>query len=309
MRESTIGNVRIIQADDAGRRVFADDAEVTEILRILREEPREEYSALINEKKAWPFLLHLSHVRTNVIRSLPFLKTEHVLEIGAGCGVLTGFLTERCASVTGIEPSLLRCRANAEKNRGHKNLTLLAMTASEAEDAAGRSYDTVLWIDAPVDAVQEEGLRMPAEEKLNFALAHLREGGRLILGVDNRLGMRFLAGEKEEYTARYFEGLEGYPAEENRYTASRKEWEQLLNDRGMQEAVFYYPYPDHRFARQLYSDDWLPEAEELSVNYQNFARKRMALFDDAAVWRSLAENDLFPQFANSFLIVSRKGIV
>ena len=307
MTESYIGSVKIIQDEDAEKRVFSDSAEVTEILRILKEEPPEEYSALIDEKKSWPFLLHLSHVRTNVIRSLPFSQTERVLEIGSGCGVLTGFLAERCGAVTGIEPSLLRCRANAEEHSRHDNITLVAAAAGRAEEVIGDQFDTVIWIDAPADASGDEGLRMAAEEKLCFALRHLKEGGRLIFGTDNRLGMRFLAGEKEEYTARFFEGVEGYPSAGKTYTASKKEWEQLLEKYGLQDTTFYYPYPDHRFAMQIYSDAWLPKAEDLHINYQNFAGKRMALFDDDAVWRSLLENDLFPQFANSFLIISRKG--
>lgn len=307
MTDSYIGSVKIIQPEDAESRVFSDEAEVKEILRILKEEPPEEFSALINEKKAWPFLLHLSHVRTNVIRSLTFSQTESVLEIGAGCGTLTGFLAERCGAVTGIDPSLQRCRVNAERNSRHDNITLLAMTAAEAGAVLSNAFDTVLWIDAPVDASEDEGLRMTAEKKLQFSLAHLKPGGRLILATDNRLGMRFLAGEKEEYTARFFEGLEGYPSEEQAYTASKKEWGQFLAESGLEDTVWYYPYPDHRFAMQIYSDAWLPKAEDLHINYQNFARKRMALFDDDAVWRSLLENDLFPQFANSYLIVCRKG--
>ena len=59
MTESYIGSVKIIQTEDAEKRTFSDDTEVTEILRILKEEPPEEYSRLIDEKKAWPFLLHL----------------------------------------------------------------------------------------------------------------------------------------------------------------------------------------------------------------------------------------------------------
>ena len=307
MTESYIGSVKIIQDEEAEKRTFSDSAEVTEILRIRKEEPPEEYSALINEKKSWPYLLYLSHVRTNVIRSLAFSQTERVLEIGSGCGVLTGFLAERCGVVTGIEPSLLRCRANAEEHSRYDNITLVAAAADRAEEVIGDQFDTVLWIDAPVDASEDEGLRMTAEEKLIFALRHLKDGGRLVFGTDNRLGMRFFAGEREEYTARFFEGLEGYSSTGKTYTASKREWEQLLEAHGMQDTAFYYPYPDHRFAMQIYCDAWLPKAEDLHINYQNFSGKRMALFDDDAVWRSLLENGMFPQFANSFLIVSCKG--
>ena len=306
MTDSYIGSVKLIQSGQAEERRFSDDKETAEILRILNEEPREEYSTLIAEKKSWPFLLHLSHVRANVLRSLDFSKTETVLEIGAGCGTITGLLAEKCRSVTGIEPSLLRCRVNAERNRTHDNITLLAMTAAEAEETVTDVFDTVLWIDASPDASEEDGLRMTPEKKLEFILPLLRDGGRLILGVDNRLGLRFLAGEKEEYTGRYFAGIEGYPGEDTQYTRSGKEWKSLLESCHLCDVSFFYPYPDHRFTVQINSDDWLPKAEDLSMNYQNYERKRMALFDDDAVWRTILENDMFPQFANSFLIICRK---
>ena len=69
----------------------------------------------------------------------------------------------------------------------------------------------------------------------------------------------------------------------------------------------YYPYPDYKFPMTIFSDKYLPKKEELNNNYQNFDRDRMILFNDDKVYQSLLENDLFPEFSNSYLIEIRKG--
>ena len=307
MREEYIGNIKVIQSEYALRRSCSDDAETTEILRILQEEPPEEYSELIGKKKSWPYLLHLSHVRANVVRSLRFSTSERILEIGAGCGTITGFLAGRCREVTGVETSLLRCRINAERNKKYENILLLSMTEEEAETILPKEFDTVIWIDAQPDETADEGWRLPPKEKLAFCFAHLKNGGRLILGVDNRTGLRFFAGEKEEYTGHFFSGIEGYSEEKHPYSCTKKEWEMLLANMHAEKIRFYYPYPDHRFPMMIYTDDWLPGAEELHNNRRNFSNLKLGLFEEDDVWRTIVENDLFPQFSNSFLITAQKG--
>ena len=90
-------------------------------------------------------------------------------------------------------------------------------------------------------------------------------------------------------------------------TFSKKEWLQILEQCQVSDYTFYYPYPDYKFPMTIFSDKYLPKKEELNNNYQNFDRDRMILFNDDKVYQSLLENDLFPEFSNSYLIEIRKG--
>ena len=47
--------------------------------------------------------------------------------------------------------------------------------------------------------------------------------------------------------------------------------------------------------------------EELNINYQNFDRDRIVLYDDDKVYQTLLENGLFQEFSNSYLIEIQKG--
>lgn len=57
----------------------------------------------------------------------------------------------------------------------------------------------------------------------------------------------------------------------------------------------------------IFSDDYLPKKEELNINYQNFDRDRIVLYDDDKVYQTLLENGLFQEFSNSYLIEIQKG--
>ena len=71
---------------------------------------------------------------------------------------------------------------------------------------------------------------------------------------------------------------------------------------------FYYPYPDYKFMTDIYSDEYLPDKGSLTNNLRNFDQDRMILFDESKVFDTLIDNDLFPQFSNSFFIEAiRKG--
>ena len=44
--------------------------------------------------------LSFSHVRENILSWLPFTGKENVLEIGSGCGAITGALCKKAEKVT-----------------------------------------------------------------------------------------------------------------------------------------------------------------------------------------------------------------
>lgn len=53
----------------------------------------------------------------------------------------------------------------------------------------------------------------------------------------------------------------------------------------------------------IYSDRRLPGVGELNSNMCNYDRNRLQVFDETKVYDTLAQNQLFPQFSNSFLVI------
>jgi protein-L-isoaspartate O-methyltransferase len=235
---------------------------------------------VIREKKSWPVLRAFSHLRENLVEWLPFTGEERVLEIGAGCGALTGILAKKARKVTCVEPDTAKCQINAARTGNLGNVRILAGTLDLAEEKLEETYDKIFLIGALPRAaelvakhpVERSGrpfhLACGAEPEislLRYARAHLAPGGQIILAQENRLGMKYWAGCRDEYSGRYFTGLEG--EQSGGRTFSRKELQELIRQTGGLSAQFYYPYPDHQFPLSLYSDDYLPKKGDLKDNF------------------------------------------
>lgn len=80
----------------------------------------------------------------------------------------------------------------------------------------------------------------------------------------------------------------------------------MIQETGL-KAEFYYPYPDYKFPLSIYSDKYLPRKGELNLNSYNFDRKKIELFDEGKVYDSLIEDEMFPVYSNSFLILLERG--
>ena len=50
------------------------------------------YEELPKDQVEFPVIYHFSDIRTNILCWYPIKKTDSVLEIGAGCGAITGML-------------------------------------------------------------------------------------------------------------------------------------------------------------------------------------------------------------------------
>ena len=132
---------------------------------------------------------------------------------------------------------------------------------------------------------------------------HLAPGGRIVIAIENRLGLKYWAGCTEDHVGKYFEGLENYPDTRSVRTFSRKELSDIIDQAGEFKTTFYYPYPDYKFPMTIYSDKRLPKKGELRDNFCNFDRNRIQLFNEGKVYDSLTDAGLFQEFSNSFLVI------
>ncbi|MEA5003915.1 MAG: class I SAM-dependent methyltransferase, partial [Christensenella sp.] len=79
-------------------------------------------------------------------------------------------------------------------------------------------------------------------------------------------------------------------------------------DSGFIEPDFYYPLPDYKFAKAIYSDDRLPLIGELGDLQHNYDMDRMELFDEKTLYNQLIPEGMFDFFANSYLVVAGKQV-
>lgn len=308
METEKIGKVTLDYSKYPGRDYYCDGEVEGQLLEIVRREEPGSYGKVIEERRDWPTLYHLSELRGNIIRWIPFDGTEKVLEIGAGPGAVTESLAPRVRSVDCVDLSRQRSLINAYRNRDQDNITIHVGNFADVEPELPDDYDYILligvfeyfehYIDAP-DPFRAELMRI---------LPHLRgwkEGradtGRLVIAIENRLGLKYFAGCREDHTGRFFEGVENYEKRSAGVrTFTRPALERIFADCGARQVSFYYPYPDYKFPTAVYSDRRLPRGAELTENIRNFDRDRMLLFDEKMAWDGITADGLFPTFANSY---------
>ena len=102
--QEKIGNVVLDYEYYAGRDFYSDGAVEDELLEIARMQ-LDDYSSIVAEKGSWPVVYHFSKIRQNIVEWLPVEKCDNVLEIGSGCGAITGALAKKAKKVTCIELS------------------------------------------------------------------------------------------------------------------------------------------------------------------------------------------------------------
>lgn len=301
-----IGKVVLDMTYYPGEDYYSDGTIEDKILTIVKEHDKQEYPELIAKEKSWPVFYHLSEFRTNIIDWLPISKTDKVLEIGAGCGALTGSLAEKAGSVTCIDLSKKRSMVNAYRNQDKDNITIMVGNFQDIEPNLPCDYDYVLLIGVFEYGQSYIGGANPYEDFMAICNRHRSKNGRMIIAIENKFGLKYWAGCKEDHLGTYFSGLEGYPNGGSAKTFTRRGLEKIMAKVGIRQYSFYYPYPDYKFMSCIYSDRYLPKKGELTTNLRNFDRDRMLLFDEKQVFDQIIEEKEFSLFSNSYLVVIGK---
>lgn len=283
-----------------GTDTYSDGAVEDELLGLV-EKPQEFMKVLARDDR-WPLLYHLSPERRNLLEWYPFRHDAELLEIGAGCGALTGLFVERVAQVTAAELSEKRCRIIERRYTGRPNLEIMA--GNFADMTFNRSFDYITLIGVLEYARAFIPAPDPYRDLLNRVAKILKPGGLLFVAVENRLGLKYFAGARDDHTGRQFDGIEGYPGGEPVETFTRNGLECLLREGGFAERIFYYPYPDYKLPAEIFSDTQLPEANHVLADAPNYDLERLCLFSEQRAWQTIIRDGIFPQFANSFLVLA-----
>ncbi|MCD7806156.1 MAG: class I SAM-dependent methyltransferase [Lachnospiraceae bacterium] len=301
-----IGNVLLNLTHYSGKDLYSDGQVEDEILDIVKEHPQTDYQAVIEKKKSWPILYHLSHFRENIVDWIPMDKSAKVLEVGSGCGAVTGALSRKAGEVTCVDLSHKRSLINAYRHQDCDNITIHVGNFKDIEPDLPTDYDFIFLVGVFEYGQSYMGTERPFEDFLSIIQKHAASGGRIVIAIESRYGLKYFAGCREDHLGTYFSGIENYAAGGGVRTFSRPGLEKIFAACGVKEYHFYYPYPDYKFMTALYSDERLPGKGELSNNLRNFDRDRLLLFDERHAFDGVIEDGLFPLFSNSYEVILGK---
>ena len=285
-----------------GEDLYSDGDVEDEILKICKS--GQDIQELLRSTDRWPLLYHLSDVRENVLDWYGFDPEANLLEIGAGCGAISGLFCRKVKRGVAIDLSKRRSTINAVRNGGMGNLEILVGNFEDIEIEEKFDYVTLIGVLEYSGYYISKGAD-PYEAMLKKVKKFLKPGGRLIIAIENKFGLKYWGGAAEDHTGGFFDGIEDYRKVDGVRTFSRPEITQLLKSAGFSENTFYYPMPDYKLPDTVYSDEFLPKPGMLEHVTDVYDRERFVLFNESSAYDALIRDGQFPYFANSFLIISR----
>ena len=304
-----IGKVllKMIQMDNADAPVYSDGPVEDELFQKFKCDPN--YDLRTHNKKfpSWAHEYHLSSVRQNLLKWYPFDPCGSVLEVGAGCGALTGLLCNRLKKVTALEYSYRRALVTAQRHSKHSNLEVIVGGLQDFESEEQFDYITVIGV------LEYAGQFHEGKDPYKSFLAKLRKllraDGTLILAIENKIGLKYITGAPEDHTGLAFESIYDYPSSNGIRTFCKKKLTELLHSVGFLNLRWYYPLPDYKLPQTVLSDEIPPNNKSDSV-WSLFPCKTSSKFhkevlSEERLGKAITEAGLFGEFANSFLVIGR----
>lgn len=299
--EIQVGNINLDLYQYSGDDQYSDGDVEDEILRIVKE--TDDYDKILSQCDEFAVYYHLAKEREFIAEVMEISKQDDVLEIGAGCGAVTGALADRARHVHCIDLSKKRSLINAYRHKDYRNISIQVCNYEDSVHI--RKYDVITLIGVLEYAGYYIHAQDPYVAFLTDIRQKLKEGGRIYIAIENRLGAKYFSGCKEDHLGREFEGIEGYLGKDKARTFSYYGLKDLFKRSGFSDTEFYYPYPDYKFPNEIFSDSYYPRKGSGFAKSSNYTSARNEYFDEIKFTNSLQMNDEFRIFSNSFLACIR----
>jgi GT2 family glycosyltransferase/SAM-dependent methyltransferase len=257
----------------------------------------------------WPSEYHFSRSRHCLVRPLGIKAGDKILELGCGCGAVTRFLGETGAEVTAVEASLLRARIAAERCRDLGNVRIFVDNLTKFH--TDQRFDYVLFIGVLEYAAVFSDHASPFVDQLRRAAQLLAPGGRVVVAIENQLGLKYLNGCGEDHVGTPFFGVQDLYTKNSVRTFGREQLRSQLEAAGLPHVRFYYPFPDYKLPSVILSEEALydPDLDPVDMlarcHARDYTARPFRSFDEGLVFSVAHENRVLADLSNSFLVVAR----
>lgn len=294
---------------------YSDGPVEDELLELVKspDYPRLRNEVLANNP-SWPMYYHLSPLRGNLVNWYPFLPNTKILEVGAGCGAITEAIlntVDGSTHVTALELSERRAKVNAYRNSSYSNLEVKVGNLEVLDNQ--EQYDYVVCV-----GVLEYSGRFISGDKpfatfLSSLYDLLKPGGTLLLAIENKFGLKYINGAREDHTGAFFDSLMSYPQYSGIRTFSKNELSTLATQCGFNSIDYHFPVPDYKLPRLVINESILQKPfvyPLLAKLYPAPApdQSRVYIGSEQLILKSVIDAGLFAETANSFLIEAHKEV-
>ena len=250
-----------------------------------------EYEKIIEKDKRTNIVNIFSNMRANIIKWYPFEPNKKILEIGANYGEITQELVKITPEVTSVEFTKEKIECIQKRIKG--NIKLILCENLEQLNLPEK-YDYIIIIGTG-EYAKKLGFKN-LEEMLKWSYEQLAEDGTMLVAVDNKFGVKYLAGSTRNNKEVPFANYKNY-VEKDYKMYGKVELENMLKQ--FPNYKFYYPVPNYNLTNMIYSDKYLPKRSRYNIYYRE---DEEILFNETDFMENAIKNSKFDFFTNSYLI-------
>jgi len=266
----------------------------------------------------WLFAMLTDDSRADGQFLLPLHSGDTVLDVGSGMGVFSIPLAHRKMNVISLEPSRLRlefAKLRAKQEDVDKSIVFVHASATDLP-IIPKSCDAVIvngvleWL----GVFGEGDIQTIQKNALQDIHSVLKPGGYLYVGIENRIGLKYLLGEPEDHVnLPYISVLNRNDADEmmislkkqtyETLTYNKNEYLQLFQNAGFKKITFYLPYPDYKLPTLFFNNSEILQKHLASSPEKYFE------FNKRSEWfmsKVLLQNADYEVYSNSFIIIGQK---
>lgn len=273
---------------------------------------QKEIYEILNNNPPWPILYHLHPQREFVLSWYPFkIKEPSVLEIGAGCGAITGMLCEKLKKVFANELTEERTEIIKRRFSDKKNLKVISGNINNFLFKEKFDYITLIGVleyQGRYTKTKNPSSDAPYIEFLKGIKKYLKKDGILLIAIENKIGLKYLAGATEDHYDSLFESIENYPNYDGIKTFTKNEITSILEKSGFKKLSFYYPFPDYKLPSIIFSDEGIKNLKFPLYSYIKIIDKSnigSLLFNEIIYSYLLKKENILEKFSHSFLIEAK----
>lgn len=259
---------------------------------------QDDFHNILSEDERLEIALYLSELANGLLGWYPFQNDSRILQIGSWFGAFSSMLSLRSREVVIVEDDSYRAYMTKKRLKGLSNIQVIQENTLKYCEKCSETFDYIIFaVDEQIDVFPDAASYIVCIEALKTLL---KEEGKLLLAVPNRLGVKYFCGVPDPYTKIRFDGI----TEKNSglFRFDREELLRLMQDARFPYVKMYYPMSDHHYTQVIYTDDYRPNADVMERIHIYMEHKEERFLYECELVKQLAQNGVLHCFTNSFLV-------
>lgn len=281
----------------------------------------------VQHKESYPWLYHIvtSARRDLFFQQHPPRAGARIIDIGSGWGQIALPLA-KLSHVTALEPTIDRLsfiRAAARQEHVDRNMCFVRADFLDVQFDTQFDLACCIGVLEWVPKFRDGDPYRVQVDFLKTACRALAPDGRLILGIENRIGLKYILGAVDDHidaplvavydhelAARKWTAQTGKPLRSFTYT--RVELTEMLREAGFEHLEFFAAFPDYKLPEAI-----LPVGESVNqffcsggyIEEHNGTNGTKLLIQEElkSHYHSLARLGIAHEFVPSFFVSAQKG--